>query len=433
VAGSADVIAGRSPDKLQTRNERYTENLMKRLALPSVALALLVTTLAQAATKAADLPDAARSRIDSVIEQAIAEKRLVGAVVLVSRDGKLVYQSAKGLADRESKRPMQVDTVFRLSSVSKPIVSAAALALVDQRKLSLDDPVTKWLPDFRPKLASGETPTLTVRQLLTHTSGLGYKFAEKPGSAYYQARVSDGFDELRVSLDENLRRLATAPLFNRPGEAWRYSLSIDVLGAVVEKASGKLLPQAVAELVTQPAGMRDTAFWTKEPARLAVPYYDSKPEPARMVDPQTVPFVGGGQMTYSPSRALDLKAYPSGGAGMVGTAPEVMRFLEAIRAGGKPILSTTTAASMMSNQIGSLMGPQPGVGFGFGGSVVVDAAAAHTPQSPGTWQWGGVYGHSWFVDPARKLTVVAFTNTGLEGMWGKFTTDLRDAVYADVK
>jgi len=110
-----------------------------------------------------------------------------------------------------------------------------------------------------------------------------------------------------------------------------------------------------------------------------------------------------------------------------------MRFLETIRAGGKPILSTATTVSMMSNQIGSLMGPQPGIGFGFGGAVVVDPAAAHTPQSPGTWQWGGVYGHSWFVDPARKLTVVAFTNTGLEGMWGKFTTDLRDAVYASVR
>jgi CubicO group peptidase (beta-lactamase class C family) len=409
------------------------EHHMTRLVLPRLGFALLFCMLAQAATQAAELSAAARSRIDSVIEQAITEKRLVGAVVLVSHDGKFIYQSAAGLADRESKRPMQIDTVFRLSSVSKPIMSAAALALVDRGKLSLDDPVTKWLPDFRPKLVSGEAPTITVRQLLTHTAGLGYKFAEKPGTAYYQAGVSDGFDELRVSLDENLRRLATAPLFHRPGEVWRYSLSIDVLGAVVEKASGKSLPQSVAELVTQPLGLGDTAFLAKEPTRLAVAYYDSKPAPARMADPQTVPFGEGGRMTYSPSRALDPKAYPSGGAGMVGTAPEVMRFLEAIRAGGKPILKPASAVSMMTNQIGSLMGPQPGIGFGFGGSVVVDPIAAQTPQSPGTWQWGGVYGHSWFVDPARKLTVVAFTNTGLEGMWGKFTTDLRDAVYAGVK
>jgi len=244
--------------------------------------------------------------------------------------------------------------------------------------------------------------------------------------------VSDGLDEPRISLNENLRRLGSAPLF-RPSEAWRYSLSIDVLGAVVEEASGKALPQTVAELVTQPLGMRDTAFWAKQPTRLATPYYDSKPAPARMADPQSIPFGEGVRLTYSPSRALDPKAYPSGGAGMVGTAPDLMRLFEAIRTGGKPILSAAMAASMMRNQIGSLIGPRPGVGFGFGGAVVVDPAAAHTPESEGTWQWGGVYGHIWFVDPAQKLTVVAFTNTALEGLWGKFTTDLRDVVYESVK
>jgi CubicO group peptidase (beta-lactamase class C family) len=403
---------------------------MRRLAFPGLALALLMPTLAPAA--GAELTGEARARIDGAIDRAITEKRIVGAVVLVSHDGKLVYQRAAGLADRESKRPMQINSVFRLASVSKPIVSAAALALVDQGKLSLDDPVTKWLPDFRPKLAGGTAPTITVRQLLTHTSGLGYKFGEKPGTAYYQAGVSDGFDELRISLNENLQRLATVPLFNSPGEAFRYGLSIDVLGAVLEKASGKALPQAVSELVTQPLGLRDTAFWAKEPARLAVPYHDSKPEPARMDDPYSMPFGEGGRMTYSPSRALDAKAYPSGGAGMVGTAPDVMRLLETIRAGGKPIMKAETAASMMRNQIGSLAGLGPGVGFGFGGAVVVDPASAQTPQSAGTWQWGGVYGHSWFVDPQRKLTVVALTNTALEGMWGKFTTDVRDAVYESV-
>ena len=405
---------------------------MTRLALACLALASLIPGLARPADTV-ELTGEARSRIDAVIERAISEQRLVGAVVLVSHDGKIVYQRAAGLADREAKRPMQVDTVFRFSSVTKPIVSAAAMALVDKGKLSLDDPVTKWLPEFRPKLASGEAPTITVRQILTHTSGLGYKFAGKPGTGYDKAGVSDGFDDRRITLNENLQRLATQPLFGPPGKEWRYSLSTDVLGAVIEKASGMELPQAVSELVTRPLGMRDTAFWAKETARLAAPYVDSKPGPARMTDPQFVPYPDGGRLTYSPSRALDAKAYPSGGAGMAGTAPDVMRLLEAVRTGGKPILSANTAASMMRNQIGSLMGPGPGIGFGYGGAVVVDPAAARTPQSAGTWQWGGVYGHSWFVDPTRKITVVALTNTALEGMWGKFTTDLRDAVYETVK
>lgn len=396
---------------------------MKSLSLFLVAFALFSPAFA----------DVAPSRIDAAIDQAIADKRIVGAVVLVSQDGRVIYQGVKGLADRESSRPMKRDTVFRLSSVSKPIVSAAALALVDQGKLSLDDPVTKWLPDFQPAVAGGQKPAITVRQLLTHTSGLGYKFAQKPGSAYHLANVSDGIDELRPSLDENLRRLASVPLFGRPGDAWRYSLSIDVLGAVVEKAAGKSLQDAVAETVTKPLGMRDTAFWAKDPARLATAYTDAKPEPLRMADPQVVPFFGTGEMHYSPSRALDAKAYPSGGGGMVGSAPDVMRLLEAIRKGGAPILKPGTSVAMMQNQIGSLAGPEPGVGFGFGGAVVIDPAAAQTPQSKGTWMWGGVYGHSWFVDPARKLTVVAFTNTGPEGTWGQFTTDLRDAVYQSVK
>jgi CubicO group peptidase (beta-lactamase class C family) len=394
---------------------------------------MLIFALAPIARSSQELASAARSPIDAAIDRALAERRIVGAVVLVSHDGRLVYQRAAGLADRETRQAMATSTVFRLSSVTKPIVSAAVLALIDQKKLSLDDPVTKWLPTFRPRLAGGEAPTITVRQLLTHTSGLGYKFAEKPGTAYYAAGVSDGFDEARITLDENLRRLAAVPLFSRPGAAWRYSLSIDVLGAVLEKASGKLLPELVADLVTRPLGLPDTAFWASEPGRLAAPYYDSKPAPARMADPQPVPYPGAGRLTYSPSRAFDRTAYPSGGAGMVGTAPDVMRFLETIRGGGKPILSAASAMIMLRNQIGTLAGPQPGVGFGYGGAVVVDPAAAQTPQSAGTWQWGGVYGHSWFVDPARKLAVVAFTNTGLEGMWGKFTTDVRDAVYTSVK
>jgi CubicO group peptidase (beta-lactamase class C family) len=393
---------------------------MKKFALPALALALLTSTLARAAS------------IDSVLEQAIAQHRLVGAVVLVSQDGKLIYRGAKGLADRESKRPMQINTVFRLSSVTKPLVSAAALALVERGKIALDDPVTKWLPQFHPQLEDGDAPAISVRQLLTHTSGLGYKFAQRPGSAYHQAGISDGFDELRISLDENVRRLSSVPLFDPPGDAWRYSLSIDVLGSVLEKATGKPLPQVVFELVTKPLRMHDTTFWAKDPRRLAAAYYDSTPAPARMQEPQVVPYLEGGQLTYSPARALDPTAYPSGGAGMVGSAPDLLRFLEAIRTGGKPILNAQSAASMMHNQIGSLAGPQPGVGFGYGGAVLLDPAAAHTPQSAGTWMWGGVYGHSWFVDPARKLTVVAFTNTGLEGMWGQFTSDLRDAVYETV-
>lgn len=375
-----------------------------------------------------------KQKVDAVIDQAIADDRIVGAVVLVSQDGKLVYERAAGVSDKEPRKPMQADALFRLSSVSKPIVTVAALALVDSKKLSLDDPVTRWLPDFKPKLADGSTPTITVRQLMTHTSGLGYKFAEKLDGAYHKAQISDGFDDIKISLAEETQRLANVPLLNAPGSQWRYSLSIDVLGAVVERAAGQPLGIAVANLVTKPLGMTGTSFYIEraQSDRLAPAYYNAQSGTALMTDPQEIRF-GAGALVYSPSRAFDSKAHPSGGAGMIGSAPDVLRLLEAMRKGGAPVLKKSTADSMFTNQVAGTPGQQPGVGFGFGGAFVVDPAAAKTPQSAGTLYWGGVYGHSWFVDPARKITVVALTNTALEGMSGKFPAALRTAVYEGIK
>ena len=409
---------------------------MKNLRMTILALALgAVSTGAGAQTAAPSKlgPDgpttaALRKNLDAALDAALAEHRIVGAVLLVSHDGRLVYHRASGLADRERGRAMKIDTVFRFSSVTKPIVTAAAMALIDRGSLKFDDPVSKWLPGFRPELSEGDAPEITIRQLLTHTSGLGYKFAEPAGGPYHAANVSDGFDAIRISLQENLRRLASVKLLAEPGTQWRYSLSIDVLGAVIERVTKKPLQIATAELVTRPLGMRDTAFSTHDVESLAVAYYNADPAPKPMADPQAIPF-GEGELVYSPSRALDERAYPSGGAGMVGTAPDVLRLLECIRQGGAPVLSSSSAAAMMINQIGPLAGPQPGVGFGYGGAVVVDPGAAQTPQSSGSWMWGGVYGHTWFVDPARKLTVVLLTNTALEGLTGKLTTDVRDAVY----
>ena len=377
---------------------------------------------------------ALKQKVDAVIDQAIAEDRIVGAVVLVAQDGRLVYERAAGLADKESRKPMQVDALFRLSSVSKPIVTVAALALVDRKKLSLDDPVTKWLPDFKPKLADGTTPTITVRQLLTHTAGLGYKFMEKPDGPYHKAQISDGFDDVKIGLAEEMRRLASVPLLNAPGSQWRYSLSIDVLGAVIERAAGQPLGTVVAELVTKPLGMTGTSFWVDRARadRVATPYFNAPSGTARMADPQNLPF-GGGALVFSPSRAFDSKAHASAGAGMIGSAPDVLRLLEAMRKGGAPVLGKSTADAMFRNQVAGTPGQEPGAGFGFGGAVVVDPAALKTPQSARTLYWGGVYGHTWFVDPTRKITVVALTNTAPEGLAGKFPGALRAAVYEEIQ
>ena len=370
--------------------------------------------------------------LDQAIDQALDDQRIVGGVVLVSQDGEPVYQRAAGLADRESGQPVRIDTLFRYSSLTKPIVSAAALALVAQGRLALDQPVSRWLPEFRPRLPDGSAPDITLHHLLTHTAGLSYSFWEPQDSVYHQLGVADGLGPSgALTLQENIRRLAQVPLAFAPGSNWRYSLAIDVVGALIARVTGETLPQAVARLITTPLGLRDTAFHVVDRKRLAVAYADAKPEPVPMSEPYSMPF-GAGPLTYSPARAFDPQAFPSGGGGMVGSAPDMLRFLEAIRSGGGGILPKELVAQMLRNQTGGLVldVAGPGKSFGYGGALVTDPAAAQTPQSAGTWHWGGVYGHSWFVDPARKLTVVTVTNTGLEGMIGQITLDIRNAVYS---
>jgi CubicO group peptidase (beta-lactamase class C family) len=376
-----------------------------------------------------------RTDLDTLITRALSENRIVGTVVFVAHDGDVVYQHAAGFADREAATGMRVDTLFRLASVTKPLVCAAAMTLVESDQLSLESPVTQWVPDFQPTLPSGESPQITIRHLLTHTAGLDYRFQQPADGPYARASVSDGFDQPGLSLQENIRRIASVPLVNSPGIAWRYSVATDVLGAVMEKAAGQSLPQIVTENVTRPFEMTDTSFIVGDVSRLAVPYVDGTPRPERMVDGEVVPvpYTPGPGIIFTPSRAFDSTSFPSGGGGMSGSAPDLLRFFEGIRRGGRPILSGASAAQMMRNQNASLpgnaQGPGPGWGFGFGGSVLVDPAAAATPQSRGTWQWGGVYGHTWFVDPERHLTVIALTNTALEGLMGRFPIELRDTVY----
>ncbi|MBE9916499.1 beta-lactamase family protein [Paenibacillus donghaensis] len=377
-----------------------------------------------------------QTRIDEVIERTISDKRLVGAVIKVAIHGKEYYSRAVGYADREKNRPMQENTLFRLASVSKPIVSTAALVLVSQGRLHLDDPVDKWLPDFRPRLQSGEPATVTIKNLLTHTAGLTYRFFQKEQDSYERAGVSDGMDQTDITLEENLRRIASVPLLYTPGTEWKYSIATDVLGAVIAKAAGTTLSEAVRSLVTEPLGVQDTGFETVDPERLSAAYANDTPEPRRLRDDfDTIPFVEGtAGFRLSPARALDDRAYQSGGAGMVGSAGDFMQLLETLRKGGSPLLPESWVHEMTTNQIGDLpMAYWPGRGFGLGFTLLKDPVAAATSESPGTWRMGGTYGHSWFVDPAKQISVVAFTNTALEGMSGQFTVDLCEAIYEGIR
>ena len=373
----------------------------------------------------------------SALLQAVHPQRLVGAVVLVREHGVLRHASASGLADRESNTPMRRDHLFRLASVSKPLLTTVILRLVADGVLDLDAPVQRWLPDFRPALADGSTPPISLRQLLSHSSGLGYRFLEADvDGPYARAGVSDGMDANPLTLADNVHRIAQAPLLFAPGSQWLYSLGVDVAGAVAEAATGETLQSLHARLLAAPLGLADTAFATTNAARLATPYVSDAPQPHRLQEGEVVaPFEGTVGIEYSLDRATDASRYPSAGAGLIGSADEVMAVLEALRdVQASNLLPPALVAEMAAPQVGEQGPPEPaGWGFGLGFAVLRDAAASGTPQSEGSWRWGGAYGHSWFVDPARGLSVVALTNTLYEGMDGAFVDELRDAVYADLE
>lgn len=336
-----------------------------------------------------------RARLDAVIDGAIAADRIVGTVVLVSRDGETAYARAAGMADREAGTPMREHTIFRLASVSKLFVAAAAMALIAKGGLDLDRPIITWLPDFTPRFED-QPAIITLRHLLTHTAGLGYGFFEPADGPLHRAGVSDGMERSELTLAENMRRLAGVPLLFAPGTRFAYSLSFDVAGAVIAAATKLALPEAMRALVTEPLGLTQTGFRVSEPARLTAAYADDLPRPRRMREPDIVPtFPAMAGLLMDPRRALDPEAFPSGGAGMVGTADEVLRLLDALLLGGKPLVTPELAAEIGRDHIAGLdMEGSPGWGYGLGFSILRDPRAAGVAGSPGTWRWGGAYGHS---------------------------------------
>jgi CubicO group peptidase (beta-lactamase class C family) len=370
-------------------------------------------------------------RIDAALASALKEKRIVGAVIAVMQDGELAHFKPYGLANREQGKPMQEDAIFRLASITKPVVTAAALAMIEKGKFKLDTPVTDFLPDFKPKAPDGSTPTITIRHLLTHTAGLSYDFLQPLEGPYNTIPVSAGIGD-DVTMEENLARMVQAGLTFPPGAAWLYSVAIDVLGAIMAKVEGTDVEGAVKKYVTGPLDMSDTSFFVTDETRLVQPYSNAAPEPVAIGDGFKQPFVPGcGPINLGTSRAFSKTAFQGGGGCMNGKAKDIVRFLDTIRAGGAPILSKDTTQQMMSNQIGPLrviFDPTGNTAFGFGGSILLDPAASGSALSPGSWQWGGVWGHSWFVDPTRKLTIVNLTNTTLEGMVGQMVGDVQRAV-----
>lgn len=364
--------------------------------------------------------------LDRAIDSALAEQRLVGCVLLLAQSGRVAHARAAGLADREAGRAMLPDTWLRYASVTKPFTTLAALRLMDRGLLSPEDAVTRWLAGFAPALPDGTRPRITVDQLMAHLAGLDYGFNQPEDGAYARAGVSDGIGDSGISLAENLRRLAQVPLDRAPGTHWRYSLATDVLGAVIQAVTDRPLPQAMAELVTEPLGIE--AGFTA-PATIAANYASDSAPPRRMAGPTRVanPLRPEQSYRFLPERIFAADAYPSGGGGMAGTAPAALAVLEALRSG--PFISEGQRAQALRNRIHHRHPMRgPGWGHAWVGAVITDAPAAGLGLASGSISWGGIYGHSWIIDPSRALTLLALTNTTTEGMNGAFAVEIAAAL-----
>ena len=363
--------------------------------------------------------------LDRVVERAIAERRIVGAVLLVHKDGRPVYEKAHGLADREAGRTMTIDTIFRYSSLTKPLIATTILALLDDGKLALDAAVTDFLPAFQPRLADGSAPVITIHHLLTHTSGLRTETILTP------AEQAAGVNRWHLGTDAIMARLAGLGLTFAPGTSWAYGPSLDVLGAIAGQLVGGTPGEAMAQYVTGPLRIDDTRFGVTDPARLAAAYADGPDGAVLMGDPHSVANAWGSMTSYDPGRIFDAAAFQSGGGGAAGTGPDFMTLLETLRSGGGPILQPQTVALALVNQTPQLaQAVSPGLQFSYVGAFVDDPQAAGLPLPRGSLRWGGIYGHNWFIDPQNGLCVVSMSNTGLEGSDGAYRDEVGNAVYA---
>ena len=358
------------------------------------------------------------ARITTAFNKEIADKALPGVTIMVARKGKLVYSGAFGVRDPARPEPVAVDSLFRIYSMTKPLASVAAMILVEEGRLQLSDPVAKHLPAFKDMQALTATGTeparpMTVQDLLRHTSGLGYGEIS-PNPQLREALAKDGlykpgvidFDARDMTPTEQVSRLARIPLLRQPGTAWEYSLATDVLGRVIEAASGQRLGDFMAERIFQPLGMRDTAFYVPAPkmGRLAEPFAK---------DP----------VTGSPFKLIDVTRLPgndSGGAGAVSTAPDYLRFAQMLLNGGtldgQRILSRTTVRWMTADHLGPRIpiAQTPGGSvlmptlytFGLGFAVRPSDGLAFTPGSAGDYNWSGYAGTVFWVDPKEEIAAV---------------------------
>jgi CubicO group peptidase (beta-lactamase class C family) len=379
-------------------------------------LLLIAAPLLVAQTKPSVVSTDRAARIDRLLKRYTDENRIAGAVALVLRDGKPVYEQAVGWSDKEAGRRMTMDTVFRIASQTKAITSTAVLALVEEGKIGLTEPVSDFIPTFaHTTVASKDEPgkavpakrPITIKDLLTHTAGISYGTDSRVAAMYEAKGLGPAAGNGWYTADkdepicETMERLGTLPFVAQPGEAFVYGYNTDILGCVVEKASGMPLDEFVRTRITGPLGLKDTRFYLPpaEKNRLAAVYASGDDGSiVRAADGSK----GQGSYVEGPRKSF------AGGAGLTSTAHDYARFLEMIRnrgaLGGVRILSPRTVELMTTNQSGTLHSTE-GLGFGLGFETV-DRYGASGMASVGSFGWGGAYGTLYQVDRQAHLVTV---------------------------
>lgn len=380
------------------------------LGFPAVlsAQALPVAIPATVGMNAAQL-----KRIDGVMQDAVDSGRVAGVVTMILRNGKVVQQGAYGWADVDSKTPMKMNSLFRIASQSKAVTSVAVMMLVEEGKLKFGDPVSRWIPSFAKTMVmdtTGHTVAarrqITIHDLLTHTAGISYGTDGSVKDAYQAANLGPAagwgwyLADKSEKVCESMDRLGTLPFVAQPGEKWVYGYNTDILGCVVERASGIPLDQFFATRIFTPLGMRSTWFFPpkSEAARLTTVYgiFDGKLGKAPAGPKGQGDYIDGPRANFS------------GGAGLVSTAGDYARFLQMLAnngtLNGKRLLSPMSVELMHTNAVDTLFGKVSGFGLGF--SILRDPGAGADYGNVGLYSWGGAYGSNYWIDPTSGLVAV---------------------------
>ena len=363
------------------------------------------------------------TRIDAMCEKAIADKEVPGIVALIARKGKIVYHKAFGKADNQAGRALGKDDIFRIASQSKAITATAVMMLWEEGKFRLDDPIAKYIPEFKEtgvldRFSYADTSfttkpvdkPITIRHLLTHTSGLGYGVIdgdERIKMIYHKAGVTDLFTTEPITIEESVKKLAKLPLHHQPGEKFTYSEGLDVLGYFIEIMSGMSFSEFLQERLFKPLGMNDTYFYlppNKAKRLVAV----QKPENGKWVR-YPVTF-------YDPDYPIKgARKFYSGGAGLSSTAKDYATFLQMYlnegELNGVRILSPTTIQAIMGNQVDSMWGGT-GAHYGLAFGVLNQKGQDQGGRgSVGTFDWGGYFNTQYFADPQEQIIGILMKQT----------------------